>query len=257
MKNWQKNIIDNYIEDFENYVKNKSNNKDFTERYNFNENEINYLNKKIDLNLLTNSDTPLLSLVSENKIELISHIILSNEFIDYNINEKLGKQTLLTSITEINFNEEITKKSFSVYCELISDMFFADYKISELDRTYIKSKKDEINPKKRLLIMFVSYALKLNEPNEIMELYRKYEIIASFACLKHNINIGFYNSIEELILESTHLNNAYQNELIKYIEYGKLNHFDSLKNKLIEQRSHISQRIEKPILKTIIHKLFY
>ena len=61
-----------------------------------------------------------------------------------------------------------------------------------------------------------------------------YEFKTCLACLKNDLNIGFYKSIDIQITKLTRYRSDYQNDIINYIRNSDKAQYKALENKLFE-----------------------
>jgi hypothetical protein len=81
------------------------------------------------------------------------------------------------------------------------------------------------------------------------------DLITCLACLKNDINIGNYKTLD-LLIKATIRWSDYQNEIIDYIKKTRKTQYDYLAKKLTEERRSISEKITDPNLRVVLKRLF-
>lgn len=256
MIKWRKYIVDQYVKNLEFNLSDQWYDQEYLTNFNFDEEEQAYLDSRFDLNEFLNSGTPLIDILNKGKIDLACHLMNFTK-IKVNVNEVKADQTLFTSCTNyfLKYPEEDLKENYLRYQEEIYHHFINGYKAKEEDFEYMKQFKGHISSRKHQYIMFASYALKLDDSQLIHSLKEHIRLITSLTCIKTGKHIGFYKSIEDQVLKSTHPKSSYQNYIISYINRNHLSDFKNLKSKLLDMRLNIHEVISDQGLKKVLSRL--
>jgi hypothetical protein len=252
---WRKYIVDNYIKNIKLCCLGQTYDLNYIKAFGFNQDELSIVNSKLDLAEILETESLLLKLFAQGNIELVFHLLYSN-FLEFNVNEIQDEKTLFTYYLDyylIQDNEDL-KRNYLDFENRILLLYMRGYKAKAEDKASVKSKNFKSDPRRLKYLLFVSYSLKLDDLNSIHVLIRHMNLITCLACLKNDMNIGFYKSIEIQINKIIHRSD-YQTEIINYIRSNKKIQYKALEDKLLESRLSVSDKVIDRDLREVVEIL--
>ena len=229
----------------------------YIKQYDFTEEELKLINFEINLESILETDQPLLYLLESGRIDFVVYLINTN-YLKFDVNETDQDKTAFISIVDYYLSQpaEDFKKNYLDFENRIILLFRRGYTIKNEDKDFIKAQKHITDPRHLKHLLFASYALKLNSLKSIFTLRHHMDLITCLACIKNDINIGNYKSLD-LLVKATIRRNDYQNEMIDYIKKSRKTQYNYLAKKLTDERRNINEKISDPDLRTVLKTLFY
>jgi hypothetical protein len=256
LKKWKKYIIDNYIKNLKLCCLDKQHDYNYIKLFDFTEEELKLINSEVKLESILETDKPLLYLLESGRIDFVVYILHSN-YLKFDINETDQDKTLFISFVGYYLSQppEDFKENYLDFEDRILLLFRRGYAIKNEDKDFIIAQKHISDPRHLKHLLFASYALKLNNLKLIYALRNHMDLITCLACLKNDINIGNYKTLD-LLIKATIRWSDYQNEIIDYIKKTRKTQYDYLAKKLTEERRSISEKITDPNLRVVLKRLF-
>jgi hypothetical protein len=226
------------------------------QHYDFDEKETSYLKSKFDLEYCLATTTPLIELFNRDKSDLAIFILHQNN-IEFIFNEETPDQTLFICFLDyyLSLPDDELKKNFWDYTDEILNLFANNYLVKPQDFEFVKQFKACVDPRKLQYVLFASYALRLKHYSLIKALEKDINLITNLTCIKTEKHIGFNKSIEDQVLKTSDGKSHHQNTIIDFITKHKKVNFEDLKNRLLEKRLNIYERVSDESLRSVLSRL--